>query len=61
MLTKTETRLIDRYLTIHERTLDKAIFYNCLGQIVPVDRAQELYENDAYETYLESLVEEQQV
>ena len=58
MLTNTEIRLIDRYLTIHERQLDKAIFYNALGQIVPIDRAEELFENDAYEEYLETLTEE---
>lgn len=56
MLTNTEKRLIDRYLTIHERYVDKAIFYNALGQIVPVDRAQDLYENNAYEEYVEDLV-----
>jgi len=54
MLTNTEIRLIDRYFSIHERNFSKAIFYNVLGQIVPIDRAQELYENDAYETYLET-------
>jgi hypothetical protein len=58
MLTKTEIRLIDRYFMIHERNFSKAIFYNSLGQIVPVDRAQELYECDAYEEYLESLLDE---
>jgi len=61
MLTKTETRLIDRYLTVHERQLDKAIFYNALGQIVPIGRAEELFENDAYEEYLESLVDDLKV
>jgi len=57
MLTNTEIRLIDRYFTIHERNFSKAIFYNALGQIVPVDRAQELYENDAYEDYIETFAE----
>ena len=56
MLTKTETRLIDRYLTIHERYVDKAIFYSALANIVPTHRAEELFESDAYNDYIENLV-----
>ena len=56
MLTKTETRLIDKYLSIHERYVDKAIFYNALANIVPTGRAEELFESDAYECYIENLV-----
>ena len=58
MLTKTETRLIDRYLSIHERYVDKAIFYNALANIVPTSRAEELFESDAYSEYIENLVSE---
>ena len=56
MLTKTEIRLLDRYLSIHERYVDKPVFYNALTNIVPTYRAEELYENDAYEQYLETLI-----
>ena len=58
MLTKTETRLLDRYLTIHERYVDKPIFYRALANIVPTSRAEQLFESDAYECYIESLVTE---
>lgn len=58
MLTKTETRLLDRYLTIHERYVNKPIFYSALANIVPTSRAEELFESDAYEDYIENLVEE---
>lgn len=57
MLTKTETRLIDRYLSIHERYVDKPIFYSALANIVPTSRAEELFESDAYEDYIENLVD----
>lgn len=57
MLTKTETRLLDRYLTIHERYVDKPIFYSALANIVPTSRAEELFESDAYEDYIENLVD----
>ena len=56
MLTKTETRLLDRYLTIHERYVDKPIFYSALANIVPTHRAEQLFESDAYEHYIEGLV-----
>ena len=57
MLTNTETRLLDRYLTIHERYVDRAIFYNALCNIVPTSRAEELFESDAYNEYIENLVD----
>ena len=57
MLTKTETRLLDRYLTIHERYVDKPIFYSALANIVPTSRAEQLFESDAYEDYIENLVD----
>ena len=56
MLTKTETRLIDRYLLIHERYVDKPIFYSALSNIVPTSRAEQLFESDAYEEYIENIV-----
>jgi len=58
MLTKTETRLIDKYLSIHERYVDKPIFYNALANIVPSSRAEQLFESDAYEDYIENLLKE---
>jgi len=58
MLTNTETRLIDRYLSIHERYVDKPIFYSALANIVPTSRAEQLFESDAYECYIEGLVDE---
>ena len=57
MLTKTETRLLDRYLSIHERYVDKPIFYSALANIVPTSRAEQLFESDAYEDYIENLVD----
>jgi hypothetical protein len=57
MLTNTETRLIDKYLSIHERYVDKAIFYSALANIVPTSRAEQLFESDAYEDYIENLVD----
>lgn len=58
MLTNTEIRLLDRYLSIHERYVDKPIFYNALANIVPTSRAEQLFESDAYESYIETLIEE---
>ena len=55
-LTKTETWLLDREILMHEVTLDRAIFYKLLSRIVTHWRCEELYENDAYEQYLESLI-----
>jgi len=55
-LTKTESWLIDREILIHELTLDRAIFYSVLGRIVAHWRAEELHDNDAYEQYLETLL-----
>ena len=56
-LTKTETWLLDREILIHEVTLDRAMFYKLLTQIVTHWRAEELYDNDAYEDYIENLVD----
>lgn len=56
MLTKGETLLIDRYLTIHERYVDEPIFYCALANIVPISRAEQLFESDAYNQYIEDLV-----
>lgn len=56
MLTNTETRLLDKYLSIHERYVDKPIFYNALANIVPSSRAEQLFESNAYEDYIENLV-----
>jgi hypothetical protein len=56
MLTNIETRLIDKYLTIHERYVDEAIFYCALANIVPTSRAELLFESDAYNDYIEDLV-----
>jgi len=58
MLTNTETRLLDRYLTIHERYVDKPIFYSALANIVPTSRAEQLFESGAYEDYIENLLKE---
>lgn len=55
-LTRTETRVIDREILIHELTLDRAIFYSVLGRVMPHWRAEELHDNDAYEQYLETLI-----
>lgn len=55
MLTKTETRLVDKYLSIHERYVDKAIFYRALLNIVPRWRAEQLHDSDAYEEYIKDL------
>jgi hypothetical protein len=55
-LTKTETRLIDREILIHEPSLDRAIFYNLLSRIVTHWRCEELHDNDAYEQYLDTLI-----
>jgi hypothetical protein len=55
MLTKGETLLIDRYLTIHERYVDEPIFYCALANIVPISRAEQLFESDAYNQYIEDL------
>jgi hypothetical protein len=58
MLTNTETRILDRQLTIHYRTFDKAAFYQVVANCFPTGRGEELFENDAYEEYLESLLSE---
>ena len=55
-LTTNETRLIDREILIHELTLDRAIFYSVLGRVMAHWRAEELHDNDAYEQYLETLI-----
>ena len=56
-LTKTETWLLDREILMHEVTLDRAIFYKLLSRIVAHWRAEELHDNDAYEDYIENLVD----
>lgn len=56
-LTKTETWLLDREILIHEVTLDRAMFYKLLSQIVTHWRCEELHDNDAYEDYIENLVD----
>lgn len=56
MLTNTETRLLDRHLTIHYRTFDKAVFYQAVANCFPSGRGEELFESDAYEEYLENLI-----
>jgi hypothetical protein len=58
MLTNIETKLIDKYLTIHERYVDEPIFYSALANIVPISRAEQLFEGDAYGEYIENLVSE---
>jgi len=55
-LTKTETWLLDREILMHEVTLDRAMFYKLLTQIVTHWRAEELHDNDAYEQYLDTLI-----
>jgi hypothetical protein len=55
-LTKQETRLIDQEILIHNLTLNRAIFYSVLGRVMSHWRAEELHDNDAYEQYLESLI-----
>ena len=55
-LTKTETRILDRYFSIYAQTFDEAIFYQAVTQTFPVSRGEELFENDAYIDYLETLV-----
>ena len=55
-LTRTETRMIDREILIHKLTLDRAIFYSVLGRVMTHWRAEELHDNDAYEQYLETLI-----
>ena len=56
MLTNIETKLIDKYLTVHELYVDEPIFYCALANIVPIDRAELLFESDAYTQYIEDLV-----
>jgi hypothetical protein len=48
--------LMDREILIHEVTLDRAMFYKLLSQIVTHWRAEELHDNDAYEQYLDTLI-----
>jgi hypothetical protein len=48
---------MDREILIHEVTLDRAMFYKLLSQIVTHWRAEELHDNDAYEDYIENLVD----
>jgi len=55
-LTRNETRMIDREILIHNLTLNRAIFYSVLGRVMTHWRAEELHDNDAYEQYLESLI-----
>jgi hypothetical protein len=55
-LTRTETRIIDREILIHNLTLNRAIFYSVLGRVMTHWRAEELHDNDAYEQYLETLI-----
>jgi hypothetical protein len=55
-LTKTETRILDRYFSIYGQTFDEATFYQAVTQSFPTYRGEELFENDAYIDYLETLV-----
>ena len=55
-LTRNETKLIDQEILIHNLTLDRAIFYSVLGRVMAHWRAEELHDNDAYEQYLETLI-----
>ena len=55
-LTRTETRMIDREILIHNLTLNRAIFYSVLGRVMTHWRCEELHDNDAYEQYLETLI-----
>ena len=46
-LTRTETRMIDREILIHNLTLNRAIFYSVLGRVMTHWRCEELHDNDA--------------
>lgn len=56
MLTKDETKLLDRQISIYAQTFDRATFYQILANTFPSWRGQTLFDNDAYEEYLEDLV-----
>jgi hypothetical protein len=57
MLTKTEIRLLDRYFSIYARDFDKATFYQAVANTFPSWRGEQLFESDAYETYLETFAQ----
>jgi len=56
MLTKIETKLLDRYISIYGQTFDRATFYQAVANIFPNSRGEQLFESDAYQCYLENLV-----
>jgi hypothetical protein len=56
MLTKTETKQLDRYISIYGQTFDSATFYQAVANIFPNSRGEQLFESDAYQCYLENLV-----
>jgi hypothetical protein len=58
MLTNTETKLLDRYLSIYGQTFDSATFYQAVANIFPNSRGEQLFESDAYQCYIENLITE---
>tara|TARA_R110000868_G_scaffold73509_7_gene213126 strand:- start:85 stop:276 length:192 start_codon:yes stop_codon:yes gene_type:complete len=58
MLTNIEIKLLDRHLCIYAQTFDKHTFYKAIADTFPSWRGEELFENDAYEEYLETLTNE---